>query len=150
MSKSNAVRRLFNKDEIQILSKNPNVLRVTEKKITYSPTFKLNCIKAYQSGEKPKKIFIDACFDINMIGYKNPSDLISRWNQTYQTFGENALCEDLRGRIRKGKKYPKKICKQSNENNFSLQEKLKQAESQIKFLEAENQFLRTFLLNKGV
>lgn len=43
---------MFNENEIKHLEENPNIENVTEKSITYSPTFKLATVKAYKLGRR--------------------------------------------------------------------------------------------------
>lgn len=62
---------LFTEKEIQVLIANPNVLRASEKSITYTDEFKRCFIEVYLKGEKsPRIIFEEAGFIIEMIGIK--------------------------------------------------------------------------------
>jgi hypothetical protein len=62
--------KMFNENEIRQLEMNQNVENVTEKSITYSATFKLAALKAYKEGQTPMEIFLQAGFDMDVIGRK--------------------------------------------------------------------------------
>lgn len=55
-------RKSFTEQEIQMLEKNPNVLRVMGKNISYSPLFKVAAVQAYREGQTPMEIFLQAVF----------------------------------------------------------------------------------------
>lgn len=63
-------KKIFNQKEIKILSKNINVIKISEKSITYSTEFKENFIEEYSNGKLPRIIFKKNGFDIEMIGIK--------------------------------------------------------------------------------
>jgi len=44
-------KRIFSDTQQQALSKNINVLNVSDKSITYHPSFKLAAVKAYHNGK---------------------------------------------------------------------------------------------------
>lgn len=134
MAKPNRVRRLFKEHEIQMLSTNPNVIRVTEKSISYAPSFKMAAIQAHKAGSTPQEIFLAAGFNLDMIGSEIPGQCINRWNTVYQTLGESGLAEDRRGRGTGGGR--------PITRDLSSDEKLKRAEARIKLLEAENALLK--------
>ena len=50
----------FTEEQIQALSKNPNVIKVSESSITYSEEFKKAFILKYNSGKLPSEIFREA------------------------------------------------------------------------------------------
>lgn len=62
--------RTFTIKDIEILNSNSNVLRVSEKSITYSDEFKRHFIEEYLSGKISLVIFGEAGFDVDMIGMK--------------------------------------------------------------------------------
>lgn len=59
-------RKLLIEFQIKQLEANPDVLHVSEKNITFVPTFKLASVKAYQAGKTPMEIFSKAGFDVDM------------------------------------------------------------------------------------
>lgn len=122
-------------DQIQqsILSENENVVKVTSKSITYTDAFKLKAINEYVLGKEPAKIFREAGFDLNIIGYYNPKRCIYRWRNLYMLSGESSLIGEKRGRSNSEKKLV---------TEMSIDEKLAIAESKIAYLEMENDFLK--------
>ncbi|CAH1059879.1 hypothetical protein PAECIP111894_06120 [Paenibacillus pseudetheri] len=132
-NKTRGSSRIFNENEIKQLENNPNVENVTEKSITYSPTFKLAAIKAYKEGQTPMDIFLSAGFDVDVIGRKKPRHCLTRWRNTYNTQGEAGLLEEQRGKGSPGRR---------SAGELSTEEKLKRAEARIKLLEMENDFLK--------
>jgi hypothetical protein len=61
---------LFTKEDIIKLKKNVNILRVSDRSITYTDEFKRLFIEEYMSGKLPREIFTENGFDINIIGLK--------------------------------------------------------------------------------
>ncbi|WP_342772943.1 HTH domain-containing protein, partial [Paenibacillus taihuensis] len=72
-------RRHFSQNEIQLLEKNPYVHHVTEKSITYAPSFKVEAVRAYHAGQTPMEIFLRAGFPIEIIGQETPKRCLKRW-----------------------------------------------------------------------
>lgn len=91
-------RKSFTEQEIQMLEKNPNVLRVMGKNISYSPLFKVAAVQAYREGQTPMEIFLQAGFYIEMIGRDMPKKCLHRWRKVYATFGEAGLIEERKGK----------------------------------------------------
>ena len=77
-NKTRGSSRIFNENEIKQLENNPNVENVTEKSITYSPTFKLTAVKAYKEGQAPMEIFLSTGFNVDIIGHKKPKHCLTR------------------------------------------------------------------------
>ena len=77
----------FSTDDIKILSKNRNVLRVSDKAITYTDGFKQHFIEEYLTGKLPRIIFQEAGFDINIIGQKRVEQSAFRWMRSYNKDG---------------------------------------------------------------
>lgn len=69
----------FSEKDIETLSKNPSVLRVSDKSITYSDDFKRYFIEEYLQGKLPRVIFKKAGFDTEIIGCR-------RFEQAAQRF----------------------------------------------------------------
>lgn len=124
---------VFSTFEIKQLESNPNILRVSDRSITYHPEFKKVAVQAYHSGVTPTQIFIDHGFDLSIIGRKKPKQSLQRWRETYEKYGDVGLENDFRGRGATGR---------PSTRSLSAEEKLKQAEARIKYLEAENEFLK--------
>jgi hypothetical protein len=126
-------KRRFTEEEIEILSKNENVSKCSEKSITYGKDFKVQAIKQYQEGRTSRDIFIAAGFDPCVIGKDIPNGCIKRWKINYRTKGENCFTEETRG---KGGGRPKKIRDKSDAD------KIKRLEAENAYLKAENDFFK--------
>jgi transposase len=123
----------FTPSQIILLKKNINVRHVSDCSITYEPLFKVTAVKAYKEGKPPMDIFLEAGFDMQIIGSKQPKHCLKRWRKTYEAHGKAGLLEERRGKGSVGRNPSKEI---------STDEKLKRAEVRIKFLEAEVDFLK--------
>ncbi|KZN98238.1 transposase [Bacillus badius] len=126
-------KNIYNEFQIKELEKNPNVLSASERSISYSPVFKLKAVVDYKAGKTPSQIFIEQGFDLDMIGKEQPKRCLKRWRESYERFGEEGFLTERRGKGSTGRPSSKGI---------SVEEKLQKAESRIKFLEAENDFLK--------
>lgn len=122
----------FTEFQMSQLEKNVNILHVSESSITYEPNFKVNAVKAYQEGKKPMDIFLAAGFEMDVIGRKKPKQCLKRWRAIYALHGEAGLIEEQRGKGSSGRPA----------GELAVEEKLRRAEARIKFLEAENDFLK--------
>lgn len=78
---------IFTKEQIKILSTNPNIKRVSDRLITYSDDFKRVFIEEYLRGYTPKTIFEINGFDIEMIGVKRYKQAAHRWIKAYRKDG---------------------------------------------------------------
>ncbi|AQS03718.1 hypothetical protein B0I63_001269 [Clostridium beijerinckii] len=78
---------LFTKEDIINLKKNVNILRVSERSITYTDEFKRLFIEEYTSGKLPREIFAENGFDINIIGLKRIEQSAARWKTLYEKDG---------------------------------------------------------------
>ncbi|MBT2684957.1 HTH domain-containing protein [Bacillus sp. ISL-37] len=126
-------KNIYNEFQIKELEKNPNVLSASERSISYSPEFKLKAVMDYKSGKIPTQIFIEQGFDLDMIGKEQPKRCLKRWRDSYERFGEEGFLTERRGKGSTGRPSSKQL---------SVEEKLRKAEARIKFLEAENDFLK--------
>jgi len=124
-------KRIFTQEQINELTKNPGVLRCSEKSITYCQNFKLTAIKRYQEGLSPTAIFVAAGFNLALIGRKAPKDCLRRWLALYRKKGETAFTKENRGGP--GRKV--------SERRMTDKEKIKYYQAQIAYLKAENAFL---------
>ena len=70
-------------EEIEILQRNPNVVKATEKIVIYTNKFKEHFIEEYSLGKKPSLIFTEAGFDINMLGSKRIERACARWREAH-------------------------------------------------------------------
>ena len=122
---------IFNDKQIKLLAKNPNVLRVSDKAITYSEEFKNRFIEENSKGVLPRKIFEDNGFDIEIIGLKRIEQSAARWRKKYADMGVLGL----------------KDSRTSNSGRpllreLTAQEEIERLKSKISLLEIENEFLK--------
>lgn len=74
----------LNEEEIRTLRKNPYVVDVNERGVSYSKDFKFLFIKEYMQGKKPTAIFKDAGFDVKVLGSKRIERACARWKESYE------------------------------------------------------------------
>lgn len=126
-------KRLFTSIQMRLLESNPNVTHASNKAISYKPEFKLQAVRSYNSGSTPMQIFLEAGFDVSIIGADTPKKCLKRWRRSYETYGEEGLLMDRRGKASTGRPSSKEL---------TTEEKLRRAEAKIKLLEIENDFLK--------
>ncbi len=124
-------KRLFTEEQIKKLSNNVNVARCSERSITYGNEFKKAAIKQYnEQFLTSKEIFINAGFDMGVIGKGTPKECLKRWNKLYRAKGIEGLAESrgwAGGRTKT--------------KNLSDTDRIKRLEAQVAYLKAENDFL---------
>lgn len=126
--------RLLSSEDRAKISQNKNVLRVSEKSITYSSDFKVEAVRANLVEQKPPQvIFLDAGFDLDLIGRKTPERCLRRWREVFTQRGESGLSNDQRGRNAAGRPLKREL---------TVEEKLRRAEARVGYLEKENEFLK--------
>jgi transposase-like protein len=123
----------YTEAQMKQLESNPNVQRVSETNISFTPAFKLAAVMAYKAGKTPMEIFLEAGFDVDMFNSHKPKESLKRWRQTYAAHGDAGLLEERRGKGSSGRPLSKEL---------SVEEKLRRAEAKIKLLEVENDFLK--------
>lgn len=126
-------KRIFTAFEQKQLEKNPNVLHVSDRSISYAPDFKVKAVRENLTGKSPMATFLDHGFDLEIIGTDKPKECLKRWRTTFERFGEQGFFTERRGKSRTGRPSSKPL---------STEERLKKAEAKIAFLEMENDFLK--------
>lgn len=124
---------IFTEFQIELLEKNPNISKVSERSITYHPDFKLKATKENLEGKEPTKIFIENGFDLAIIGTDKPKQCLKRWRKAYKKWGEEAFRTERRGRGGTGR---------PSSTQLTPEVELKKAQARIAFLEAELEFLK--------
>lgn len=125
----------FTKEQIKELSKNKNIAKCSDKSITYNNDFMIKAVKQYYDEYLvPKEIFIQAGFNLEMIGKDTPGHCLDRWKKKYQNKGDIAFNQENRGKGKGGGR-PRKYKNESNED------KIKRLEATVIYLKAENDFL---------
>ena len=126
-------KRIFTLEQIASLLKNKNVARLSAKSITYHTDFKIAAVTRYKEGLPPSAIFIEAGFDLMLIGRKTPKWLLTRWRKIFDRKGAAGLEHDGRGVESTGR--PRSL------ERMNEKEKLKYLEAEVAYLKAENAFL---------
>lgn len=133
-------KKLFSKEEIEILSKNKYVKNVSEKGITYTDEFKRLFIAENEKGKFPRDIFAECGFDINVIGLKRIQSSGSRWRSAFRRNGVAQL-QDTR----------KYNTGRPSEKELSLEDKYEKLQAKVKLLQAENELLKKLeMLERGM
>ncbi len=84
-------KKLFTELEQQQLKQNKYILEVSGKAITYTDEFKLHFISEYSKGLTPRLIFVQAGFDVDIIGMSRIRNAALRWRQSHDKFGVMGL-----------------------------------------------------------
>jgi len=122
---------IFNDKKIKVLAKNPNVLRVSDKAITYSVEFKNRFIEENSKGVLPRKIFEDNGFEIEIIGLKRIEQSAARWREKYADMGVLGLKDSRKSNS--GRPLLREL---------TAQEEIERLKAKISLLEIENEFLK--------
>jgi putative transposase len=80
-------KKRFNEEDRENLSRNKNVIRISDKAITYADEFKQLFIDHYMTGKTPREIFEANGFDVNVIGMKRVEQCADRWKKAYEQGG---------------------------------------------------------------
>ena len=125
-------KRKFTEEQKTALKNNPNVKDVTSVSVLYTELFKKEALELYTKGISPIDIFIQAGFDIEIIGRENPSKIISKWRMGigYHPNGINNT---------NNKTYSVRL--NTNKNTYTNKD-IKRILARNKYLEAENEFLK--------
>lgn len=125
-------KRIFTKEQMEGLSKNPHVTRCSEKSVTYAKDFKVLAVKQYIEGLTSREIFMKAGLDPAILGRKSPKDLLRAWRKIFKTKGVDGLLVD-RGKGTGGGRPKTK--------GITDTDKIKRLETEVAYLKAENDFL---------
>ncbi len=112
------------------LESNPLVQSVGPNQVQFTFKFKLKALKLHAEGLRPTDVFLRLGIDPNLFVKDYPKKCLSRWKKIVETFGEEGLKEERRGKGATGR--PKK-------------EKLKDEKAmlaRIAVLEAQVDFLK--------
>lgn len=124
-------KKIFTDEEIEILSQNEYVKRVSDKGITYTDEFKRKFIAENQNGKFPKQIFEENGFDIDILGNERIKSSGKRWRSAFRRNGVEQL-QDTR-KFNNGR---------PSEKELSLEEKYRKLQAKVHLLQAENELLK--------
>lgn len=122
---------LFKDEDMKKLGNNKNVLKVSEKSITYTYEFKRVFIDEYMSGKLPRDIFKENGFNVKVLGKKRIEQAAARWKKTYEKDGIIGL-DDTR-KIASGRPLSRELSKE---------EIIERQEAKIKLLESQVDLLK--------
>ncbi|HFL3758338.1 TPA: HTH domain-containing protein, partial [Clostridioides difficile] len=123
--------KCFTTQEQTQLRANPYVQNVSAKAITYTNAFKERFIQEYRQGTLPSEIFQEAGFPIDVLGATRIRKASNRWRTAFQEQGPAGLTD--------GRKH---ASGRPLTRELSLEEKYARLEAKMKWLEAENEFLK--------
>jgi hypothetical protein len=123
--------KLFTNEEVETLSKNIYVKKVSIKGITYTDEFKRLFIEENNKGRIPRDIFIECGFDIDVLGMHRIHSSGKRWRSAFRRNGVSDL-QDTR-KFNTGR---------PSEKELSLEQKYEKLQAKIKLLQAENELLK--------
>ena len=131
----------FTEEQINELSKNSYVEKVTNKTITFTKEFKEHFIKECNNGKGPTRIFIESGINPYILGPRRIKDFSRRIKIKYKNEGS---FNDNRGKKSPGR--PKK----TKEKELSIEEQLENLKHENLMLKAENELLKKmeFLVNQ--
>lgn len=110
--------------EMDILRRNPNVVKVTESSVVYTNKFKEHFIEEYALGKTPRTIFEEAGFDVQILGSKRIERSCARWREAYAAgtlckFDDESVARHFTGQkkdqLKELEQAKKKISKQDDE-----------------------------------
>jgi len=126
-------KRRFNELQILEILGNPHVAKCSEKSISYSKEFKQLAVKKYQEGMSAREVFIEAGFNLPLIGEDVPDSRMGRWRAVFEARGPNGLAIETRGRHHGGGRPKTK--------GLTDADRIKRLEIENAYLKAENDFL---------
>lgn len=124
-------KRMFTEEQIEALSRNPYVQKVSAKAITYTDEFKVHFLAEWEKGKPIVRIFEEAGLSVEVLGEKRIYTFSDRWRKAYQEKGLAGVRDtrrDSSGRPRLAE--------------LSTEEKLRRAKQEIALLKQENELLK--------
>lgn len=118
----------FTDEQVNELSKNPNVESISNKSITYKESFKEHYIEAYQKGKTTREIFIEAGFDLETLGTDRVDSSGKRWR------AQSKRLEGLKDTRKGGSGRPRT-------KDLTKDEIIERQKAQIEYLKQERDFL---------
>lgn len=123
----------FTKDQVEFLSKNKYVVKVSEKAITYSEEFKSIFISEYENGLSSRMIFEKYGFPFKILGKRRIDGCSSLWRR--QAKRTEGLSDTRKGHSGRPLERP-----------LSEEENIARLKNKIAILEQENTYLKKIRL----
>ena len=124
------MRTIFTSDQIKTLERNPCVLKCSERFIYYTFEFKKRALDLYAQGIKPNEIWKRAGFDVSIWKKGYCGSTIKDWRRMVKNRGIDSL-----------KKLGGIQSDRGPAEGIINADKFKRLELQVKYLQAENDFL---------
>lgn len=130
-------KKKFSNEEINKLSINKYVKKVSDKAITYTNEFKIHFIAEYNNGKTPRIIFKEAGFDIELIGFKRIECAADRWKRAYKENGVLGLDDTRRNNSGRPR-----------QREFTKDDIIAKQSAEIEYLKAEIELLKKLELQE--
>ena len=121
------MRTIFTKEQIAELRRHPCIFGVSERLVSYTYEFKKRALELHAEGVSPNEIWRRAGFDVKIWKQGYCGWTIKDWKRLAQDGGLQRLVNS--GGV------------QSDKGSKDEKDKMKRLELQVKYLEAENDFL---------
>lgn len=132
---------IFTKEQINVLSKNPNIDSCSSKSITFTEAFKINAVKLHRNEYLTSlQIFRRAGLDIDIITKERAKGCLKRWNKIDRKSGAKGFSEA------RGSNTPRRRPKILDVTDAG---KIKRLEAEVAYLKAENSFLAKLRAKKA-
>jgi len=124
----------FSQKQIRELQNNPNVVKCSNKAITYAKDFKIEAVRKYnEEGMPAREIFQEAGFDLCALGKDTFRKRLITWRKIFKVKGVAGLNTEMRGRSPNGGRPRLK--------GLTDIERINRLEIEVAYLKAENSFL---------
>lgn len=124
-------KKLFTKEDMELLSKNKYIKNITSKGITYTDEFKRIFVSENSNGKLPRQIFEEYGFDTDILGKDRIHSSAKRWRNSYRKEGIVGLSDTRKSNSGR-----------PSTKNLSLEEKYTRLEAKLNLLKAENELLK--------
>lgn len=128
------MRTIFSKEEIVELKQHPCVFHVSEKSIHYTYEFKRRAMELHAQGVSPREIWKRAGFNPDIWKYNYTYSTLKDWRRIVAKKGIDGLANFGGFQYDGGRSNKKELVRVESD-------KLKRLELQVKYLQAENDFL---------
>jgi len=128
------MRTIFSKEEVARFKQHPCVFGCSERSIHYTYEFKVRALKLHAKGISPKEIWIRAGFNPDVWKKNYTYSTIKDWERMVKKSGIDSLTNLGGIQYDRGRKNKKELIKIESD-------KVKRLELQVKYLQAENDFL---------